>query len=142
MTVQHYDPKSITIIFGPVLMSGFAPDTFLMVEKNVDIFSLQVGADGEACRTRSRNNSARMTVTLMQSSPVNDLLSALHEVDRAAPSGSGCLPFLVKDLVGRSLFAAELSWIVKPAPAEFGVEAGTREWVIETADLQTFVAGS
>lgn len=142
MALTQYDPKALVVTLGPVLVSGFAPDTFLAVEKNNDTFSLQIGADGEATRTRSRDNSGKVTVTLMQGAAANDLLQAVHELDRVTPAGAGTQPLLVKDLFGRTLFAAERAWIVKPAPSEFAAEAGTREWVIESDDLRIFVGGS
>lgn len=135
MALRVYDPKQVVIAFGAIPVSGFADGTFLNVEQNEDAFSLQVGTDGEACRSRSNNNSARITFTLMQSSLSNDLLSAQHELDKALPLGAGAVPLLIKDLSGRSLFTCQKAWIVRYPSAEFGREATGREWVIETDAL-------
>lgn len=142
MALRVYDPKLVIITLGSIPMSGFADGTFLNVDYNEDAFSLQVGSDGEGTRTRSNNNSARVSISLMQSSASNDLLSALHELDKAAPGGIGAVPLLIKDLSGRSLFVAEKAWIVKAPAAEFGREAAAREWVIETDDLKAFHGGN
>jgi hypothetical protein len=112
------------------------------VEQNEDSFSLAVGTDGDACRAKTNNRSARITLTLLQSSLSNDLLSAVHNLDILSPNGDGIGPFLMKDNSGRSLFAAEKAWIVKPPTSAFAREAESREWVIETDNLVQQVGGN
>lgn len=141
MPAKVYNPKEVVIIFGPIIVTGFADGTFLSVEFNEDAFTLQVGTDGEGTRSKSNNESGRATFTLMQSSDSNDLLSALHGVDKSTPSGDGIVPLLIKDLQGTSLHSAETAWIVKGPTNEYGREAGPREWVIETDNLVS-VTGS
>ena len=68
----------------------------------------------------------------MQSSSVNDLLSAERELDRNTPGGTGGKALLVKDNSGTTLFSAETAWIQKPPTAELNREATTREWVFRT----------
>lgn len=142
MPLRQYDPKLVIITLGAIPLSGFADGTFLKIESNEDAFSLQVGTDGEACRSRSNNNSARLTFSLMQSSLSNDLLTAQHELDKAAPFGIGCVPLLIKDMSGRSVYAAEKAWIARRPSAEFGREASAREWTIDTDDLKALDGGN
>ena len=142
MALHTYDPAQVTIIFAGIPVSGFAEGTFVSIERNEDSFTLQVGADGEATRAKSNNRSGRVTLTLIQSSIVNDAFSALLAVDENSPSGDGIGPLLIKDLSGRTLVAAETAWLVKPATAEFAREATEREWVIETDRLNTFIGGN
>lgn len=136
---KTYDPKGIIMTCGGFQASGFADGTFLNVDTNEDDFSLQVGADGENCRSKSNNGSGTFTLTLMQSAAFNDVLSAFRNADKL--SNSGQFPVLVKDLNGTTLYSAESAWIRKIAPSEFGNEAGGREWVIESGDIQSFVGG-
>ena len=135
MPLRTYDPSQVTIVFAGIPISGFADGTFLSVEQNEDSFTLQIGTDGEGTRSKSNNRSGRVTLTLMQSSLANDLLASLHSVDLSSPGGDGIGPLLVKDNSGRSLFTAEKAWIVKPPTGEFGREATSREWIIETDHL-------
>jgi hypothetical protein len=140
MAVKNYDPDRVSMIFGPVILHGLADGSFLTVEYNEDAFTLQVGSDGESCRSRSNNNSARVTFKLGQWSNSNDLLSGLFVADLL--SGVGVFPLLIKDNNGTTLHAAETAWITKFPTAEFDREAGSREWVIETDSLQSFVGGA
>jgi len=138
MALHTYDAAQVAIVFAGIPVDGFADGTFLSVEQNEDSFSLQVGTDGEGCRSKSNNRSGRVTFTLGQWSKTNDLLSALHQLDINTPNGDGIGPLLIKDLSGTSLDAAEKAWIVKPPAAAFAREAESREWIIETHELQQF----
>lgn len=142
MTVKQYDPAKILITFGAIPISGFAPGTFLKIDASEDAFTLQVGADGEACRTRTNNNSGSVEISLLQSSRVNDLLSQQHELDKISINGLGCVPLLIKDLQGGFIASAQKAWIRKRPSAEFGDAASARTWVIDTDDLRVIDAGS
>ena len=142
----NYLPDKVALVAVGIPVTGFAPGTFISVERNEDGFSLQVGSGKESCRTRTNNVSGRITFTLLQSSAVNLLLSAAHNVDMNSPAGDGIAPSLLNDLSGipgaNTIIAAEKSWIVKMPTVEFANEGGTREWVIETDDLNTSVGGN
>lgn len=134
---RTYDPKGIIIIFGGFTLTGFQDGTFITVDRNEDAFSLQVGADGFDTRNKSNNRSGTVTFTPAQTSPSNDILSAIARQDEL--SNSGVYPLLIKEVDGTSLFSAEAAWIKKLPTSEFANEAGGREWVIETGQLEVFV---
>jgi hypothetical protein len=140
--MHTYSADEVIVTFGPVILSGFADGTFISVEQNEDAFTLMVGADGDSCRAKSNNRSGRMTATLLQSSAVNDLLSAIYNVDINSPSGDGINPLLVKDNTGRTLHAAEKAWITKIPNTTFARETESREWVFETDNMQFFLGGN
>jgi len=142
MGVRNYDPKGIIAIFSGIPIQGFAAGTFLSVEQNEDSFALTVGADGEGCRSKTNNRSAKATFTLMQSSLTNDLLSALHNVDLNSPLGDGIGPLLIKDISGTTLIAAEKAWIVRQANSTYSRDPESREWVIETDYAVVNVGGN
>jgi hypothetical protein len=139
MTTRTYDAAKVNVSFSGIPLGGFAPDTFLTVERNEDAFTLVVGASGEAARSQSRNRSGRVTLTVMATSQTNDVLSALHNADELQGTGVGAL--FIKELNGTTLVSAESAWVVKMAPLERGAEVGTVEWVIECESLDTFVGG-
>jgi hypothetical protein len=133
--LHTYDPKMVAVVFRGIPITGFADGTFVTVEHNNDMFTLQVGADGHATRTKSNDNSGKITVTLTQSSPSNDPLTAIHNADRLAPKGVGIGPIQVKDLSGSSLHSAPTAWIMKPPSSAYAKDPQTREWVFETNEL-------
>lgn len=130
--LRTYDPAQVSMFYGVIEMQGFAEDAAINMEHDEDDWALAVGVDGEGTRSKSNNASATVTVTLMQSSPVNDLLSAARELDRTTPGGSGGLPILIKDNSGTTIFSCENAWIQKAPSAELNREATGREWVFRT----------
>lgn len=135
MSVRTYDPSHVSMFFGTIEVQGFAQDAAISVEHDEDDWTLVVGVDGEGTRSKTSNLSATITVSLMQSSPTNDLLNAARILDQQTPGGSGGSPLLIKDNSGTTLFSAATCWIQKPPTAELNREATTREWVFRTDQL-------
>jgi hypothetical protein len=140
MSTKTYDPGLVVVSIGGNIISGFADGTFINVERTSDSFSKQVGADGEVTRVRNRDRSGSITLTLMSSSLSNDILTALHKLDEL--SGTGVVPFLLKDLAGTTLVSAQSCWIRKPANVEFGKELSNREWTLDANPIDMTVGGN
>ncbi len=138
--MKTYDPDLISVVVGGYTLSGFADGTFVTVERDEDTWILSIGADGEGARAKSNNRSGTITITLMQSSDSNKILSDLATADEL--SNSGVFALLIKDSSGASLYSAETAWIQKPAASEFARELGTREWTIRTDNLIVYVGGN
>lgn len=138
--VATYQPDKVTVLIGPAIISGFADGTFIDIEETGDGITSVAGADGEVARAKSTDPRKTVTLTLLQTSSSNDVLSALYTADRI--SGNATFSIAVTDLKGRTLFAASSAWIKKMAKIEFGKEVGSREWSIETADGEMFVGGN
>lgn len=138
--MQNFDPKKIAVTVAGQLIHGFAKGTFVKIGRDEDGFSLMVGADGESTRAKNANKAGKFTFTLLATSASNDYLTSLHLADEL--SGQSTFAVMVKDNRGTSLYAAATAWVVKPADAEWGVEAAQREWVIQTDELLPFAGGS
>jgi len=140
MGVKSYDSSQVIITFGPHIITGYAEETFVSVEEMGDGISSVVGANGEKARSMSQNRSLTITLTLLQTSKSNDLLSAAWDVDRAS-HGEGAPPFAMTDLTGRSLIADPSSWIVKKPNSEFSSTTSNREWTFETSNDAVYHVG-
>ena len=130
------------MFFGTIPVTGFAADAAISVEHDEDDWSLVTGVDGEGTRSKTSNASATVTVSLMQSSSTNDLLSAHREQDRLTPGGIGGVPLIIRDRSGRSIFTAETAWIQKAPTAELNREATAREWTFRTDYLVALHGGN
>jgi hypothetical protein len=139
--LRTFDPNQVSVIFGGII-GGYADGTFISVEQNEDSFGLVVGTDGEGCRSRSNNRSARVTITLGQWSASNQALSAIHNADILTPGGDGILPFILKDNSGTTICSAEKAWITKPPSVSYGRDPESREWVLETDNMIWNVGGN
>ena len=140
MATKTYSAKKVLVSFAGKILTGMADGSFIAVSRNNDSFMLMVGSDGEAARAANADRSGTVTLTLMQTSPSNDDLSALLNTDELTNTGTGAL--FIKDASGRTLVSAVEAWIRKPADAEFARELGGREWTFETGDLSIFNGGN
>lgn len=133
--LKTYSAAEVSMVAGPIMITGMADGTMVKVSFNEDAFKLMIGADGDGVRSKSNNRSGKITFSLLQSSNANDALSALTNLDVASPNGDGIVPLMIKDNSGRTLVSAEKAWIIKQADVEFAREAGNREWTFETDSL-------
>lgn len=140
MAVRTYDPKSVIVSIGGIPVSGYADGTFLEITADDQQFSKVVGADGYTTRVKSNNYGGVLTLTLSQSSPSNDILSALLNLDRV--SNAGVVPILIKDLSGTSLIFSAAGWIQQFPDLSFGNEINDRAWTFDLSDIDLFVGGN
>lgn len=141
MSAKVYNADQVTVAYGPVLLgSGQADGEFLRVEQEADDFEDVVGSGGEVVRSKTNDRRATVTVILLQTASENDLLSALHAVQRE--TGLGSEPLLIKDQNGRAIYKAEQAWIMRGPDASFDRSATSREWAIRCADLVRFDGGN
>lgn len=136
----QYDPKAVTIVYAGQIMTGYDDGTFVTIERNNDMWALKMGADGIGTRAKSNDKSGKVTLTLMQSSPSNDVLSGLAIADEN--TGAGAAPLLVRDGSGRTVATAAAAWVTKVPSAEFGKEVANRVWILESDNLQLFIGGN
>jgi len=138
--IRTYNAAKVVVIYNGFSITGFADGTFINITMQNDGITTQVGADGELARAVNADRRCIVTVTLQQTSPANDFLSAMFMVD-ALTCGGRIGPILVQDLCGDTLFAASEAWIVKPADIEFGKEVTTRAWAIHTGAPGVYLVG-
>lgn len=135
MSLKTYDPLKIAASFAGILLNeGVADGTFITVTPNAEGFSIKTGADGSVTRTRSHDRTAVVKLTLMQTSQVNERLSALYAADRAAVNGQGVGAFYLQDLAGTTVLESSKAFISRDPDVTFSNEAETREWTIILTD--------
>jgi len=138
--VRTYDPKKIVIIFGPVIVTGFAEGTFVSIAQNGDGFEKVRGADGGVDRVNKNAKDYAVSITLKRTSLTNDELSAIAIIDQNTNAGK--YPLMVKDLQGTSIFAAPQAWIAKPPDSEEADSLPSREWRFDTGIAANFIGGN
>lgn len=139
--LQSYDAAAVSLIFNNQVITGIQDGTFVEVARDEDSWFLHSGGDGESVRSRNNNRAGTIKFTLMQSSPSNDVLSALATLDEN--TGTGAKPVMVKDLLGSTLCEGAQAYIQKPADVTFAKEANEpREWTLRVPDLRMLVGGA
>jgi len=135
MALKTYDPNKHDIVFAGIPINrGLADGTFLKISTNAPGFKAKVGVDGEVTRSRSHDRTAEAKITVMQTSEVNDRLSALYADDRNAVNGRGVGAFFVQDRAGTTVLESSKAFISDDPNPELAAEAGTREWTFILTD--------
>lgn len=138
--MDTYDPKEVIVVVGGFTLSAFAEDTFVEIERNEDAFALAIGADGKGVRTKSANKSGTIKIRLQPTSPSNAILDTYANADDL--DGSGAVPVLVKDNRGNDLHVCEQAWVKKKPNKQYsGSKAENLEWILETDNLNSIIAG-
>jgi hypothetical protein len=140
VTVKTYDPGQVVVAVGGNILSGFAEDGLVEVERAEASFVLHVGADGEVTRSRNRNRSGTVKVKLIRTSSSNDVLAGLLRADELF--GTGVFPISVKDLLGTTIHFGQSAWVERPPTDTFDKEANEREWTISVGDLDMNPGGN
>ena len=137
MAQRNYDPKQLSVVFGITPIVGFAVDTMISIESENPKYTSNHDIHGNVTRYRVNKRVAKITVTLIQSSRSNDLLSNYAELDEV--SDAGVFPIMIKDPNGTTLFSCPEAWIIEPPTLDFGEEAKNREWVIEANGFNQYI---
>ena len=135
-----YDPAQIIVTVGARAISGYSDGTFVTVQRNADTFSMKSGCDGFVARAKTNDFTGSITITLLQTSPDNDYLTAL--MLEGEQQNAGVFPVKITDNLGTSVMFSANGWIRKPPNVEFSREVGSREWTIDVDRLEMYVGGS
>jgi hypothetical protein len=129
--VRHYSAKEVTVSLAGIQIQGFADGEFITIVEVSNAYEDVVGSDGEVSRAPTNDPRADVTFTLMQTSPSNQLLSALHKLDKATPGGAGVGALIVRNrLSGGEVYRANQAWVGKPPDVSFDRGPTPRQWNI------------
>lgn len=151
MTTQRvatYSPNDLTIIISQEssgishVCSGFSEDSIVQIERNAETFTMYTGADNYSTRIYNANNSAKVTLSVQQSSATNDILSRMYQNDAASRNSSGLFSITIKDNSGRSTYFSDDAYIGVVPNSNFSNSMQTRDWVIHAHNLETLIGGN
>lgn len=137
-----FDPAQFPIVLGGVQMQGFSESNMCKFEFETESFSDVVGVDGDVTRSKSMDRRAKLTVYLMQTSPTNDLLSAMYNAGRVGTNGGDVVAARVENVNGRLVIAGPEAWIMDTPKPTYGKTAAEYEWVIRIANCEAFFGGN
>lgn len=143
MSVKFYDPAKITIsVCNRPITGGFATDEKVKVAFDGPHFDDDAGVDGEVVRSKTHDRRGTVTISLMQTSDANDILSGLLAADYLVPGGAGVGAFMLKDLEGRTIIKAAAAWVKGLPESAFAKKAGVRAWEIRLANVEATLGGN
>ena len=151
MTVANlgsYSPEDlIVLIQHPEFthqVTGFVESgTFLTFERSVDRATLVSSVDGNhAARVLRRNKAGTITLSLMQTSESNDVLTRIGILDEDAHSNKYLFSLLIKDTSGRTVMSASQAFLGNDPAVGFSDGVETYDWTITVARLDKHIGGN
>lgn len=124
-TVSTYNPKDVSLVIAGYQVTGWES---ISIARSVDGFTQIRGIRGKNTRVNNLDSSATIILPLLQTSPANDTLSAIHELD--LQNGTGRIALTLKDNSGRSIFSSNEAYIVAFPEVIFSGEFTYRPWRI------------
>jgi hypothetical protein len=145
MGPEVYDSQAFIASFQGIILNTGAPEgDFIEIKRGGPAFKMEKGAaPGAVARVKSNDRTAEITVKLMKTSPVNDLLSTIFLTDQEAPVGApGIGVFVMKDLNGTESHLCPRAWIAAAPDRSIGQDAGVNEWVFHTNEIISVFGGN
>ncbi len=139
MTVQTFDPKDLAVTVDGQLLSGFGEELISAERDNPQVDDL-AGAQGDVARVMTNDKRGSVTLTLLQTSPANLILSNLWNAD-GVDGANIIFPFLAKDNRGSDVISAEDAWISEGPTVVYSKNVEERAWIIRCGKLDMVIGG-
>jgi hypothetical protein len=133
-TVHTYSPKDVILTVGGYQLTGWQSIT---ISRTVKGFTVIRGIRGKNTRVPNVDTSATITISLLQTSQGNDVLSYIHELD--LEEGTARIALMLKDNSGRSVFSSNEAYITGYPVATFSGQFEYRNWELFAQSTNTYV---
>jgi hypothetical protein len=135
--VNTYNPSDVYLVICGEQCESWQTIT---VERNTpEAFKFVKGIGRKNTRVRDKNSAAKITITVMQTSELNDLLSEVHAQD--LENGTGRLDVMLVDRSGTTLIQSIEAYIVGYPTKEFSDAVGFIPWVIQCQTTEDYIVG-
>lgn len=111
----------------------------ITVSRTVKGFNVIRGIRGKNTRVANVDTSATITISLLQTSQGNDVLSYIHELD--LEEGTARIALMLKDRSGRSVFSSNEAFITGYPTASFSGQFEYRNWELFAQTTATYTVG-
>lgn len=135
-SVKTYNPSDVICDIGGYQLTGWDA---IVISRGGPSFVTVKGIRGKHTRVANKDTSATITISLIQTSPSNDVLSRIHELD--IQNGTGRMMIMLKDNSGRSVFSSNEAYIVGYPEATFSGDFEMRMWTIFCQTTQSYTIG-
>lgn len=134
--VNTYSPSEVTLIVSGYQISGFKQ---ISVKRNSPMFTLVKGIRGKNSRQRNRDTSCTVTVEVIQTSIVNDVLTQIVEQDLR--TNSARLTLDLTDGLGSSKIESRDAFITGYPETTYSGDIVYRSWTIVCLSTDLFRVG-
>ncbi|WMU95500.1 hypothetical protein [Escherichia phage pEC-M719-6WT.1] len=142
---QQYSPKDVVCSWNGIAIEGFAPDSFLRLQRTSPLVTPVVGAGGQVALTRNADKTGTIEIELMQTSLSNQILSAIQakqdDMELEADISSN---FVIYDPSGSVMATGINAWLQELPQVELGRDQNSKTWIFgcERLDYTSTVPAS
>ena len=135
-SVVQYNPQRIQVTWGEVALTGFAPDTFITMQKNNPIHTPVTGIDGKNAYLHNKNFDGTISFLLLQNSDTNKFLWEMY--NKGHPSGNSTVAsqLVVTDYNMAMSWESSFAFINEMPQVSFAKSSGVTEWKFYCAHLK------
>lgn len=127
---QQYSPKDVVCSWNGIAIEGFAPDSFLRLQRTSPLVTLVVGAGGQVALTRNADKTGTIEIELMQTSLSNQMLSAIQaKQDNMELEEDISSNFVIYDPSGSVLATGINAWLQELPQIELGRDQNSKTWI-------------
>lgn len=106
-----------------------AAEEGISVSMEDDKGDTKVGADGTIMQSLRASNLGRITIRLLKTSPVNQMLNTMYNFQKASSANWGQNVISVTDVVRGDVVTSSFMSFTKLPDLQFSKDANTNEWV-------------
>ena len=126
---QQYSPKDVVCSWNGIAIEGFAPDSFLRLQRTSPLVTPVVGAGGQVALTRNADKTGTIEIELMQTSLSNQMLSAIQaKQDNMELEEDISSNFVIYDPSGSVLATGRNAWLQELPQVELGADQNSKTW--------------
>lgn len=127
---QQYSPKDVVCSWNGIAIEGFAPDSFLRLQRTSPLATPVVGAGGQVALTRNADKTGTIEIELMQTSLSNQMLSAIQaKQDNMELEEDISSNFVIYDPSGSVLATGINAWLQELPQIELGRDQNSKTWI-------------
>lgn len=127
---QQYSPKDVVCSWNGIAIEGFAPDSFLRLQRTSPLVTPVVGAGGQVALTRNADKTGTIAIELMQTSLSNQMLSAIQaKQDNMELEEDISSNFVIYDPSGSVLATGINAWLQELPQIELGRDQNSKTWI-------------
>ncbi|CCA66277.1 conserved hypothetical protein [Erwinia phage phiEa116] len=133
---QQYSPKDVVCSWNGIAITGFAPDSFLRLQRTSALVTPVVGAGGDVALTRNADKTGTIEIELMQTATSNLRLAAIYaeqqlmELEENISSN-----FVIYDPSGSVLATGRNAWLQELPQVELGADQNSKTWTFGCENL-------
>lgn len=135
-TVNSYSPKDVVLTIGGYQLTGWQNIT---ISRSVKSFITVRGIRGKHTRVASRDTSATISISLLQTMPGNEVLSTILSDDEE--EGTARIALMLKDNSGNSVFSSNEAYLTGFPTTSYSGQFEYRNWELFCQSTGTYLIG-